>query len=150
MQHPKDNNSKDILSTTHQAEKVICRATDFEVDPNTGVWMYDMPFTANLVHFDTATGIPVPPVAPYGMPQTVMPNPDYPVLAVACDVILPAKAEAAGEFYTFVGECIGQPVRLISRETGNVLATISATLQYVMYHCTGFQWVQIQSIQIEP
>lgn len=150
MQRPKDSNSKDVLSTSLQAEKILCRATDPQVNITTGVWVYDMPFTANIVHFDTATGIPLPPDAPYGYPKTDLPNPLYPVAATPCDVILPPKAEATGEYYTFVGECITHPVRLISRETGNVLATLSATLQYAVFHCTGFQWVQLQSVQIEP
>lgn len=150
MQEPKDRNSKDVASTSHQAVKVICRATDPEVDVSTGRWIYDMPFTANVVHFDTLTGLPVPQDAPYGYPNPGLPHPSYPIPAVACDVILPPKGEAVGEYYTFVGECIGQPVRFISRETDAVLLTISATLQQYVLHCTGFQWLQVQSVQIEP
>ena len=150
MQHARDSRMFDGRETTEQAEMVYGYVTSNEYDAEKGVVVHDMQFTETLIHCDTATGIPEPPRAPEGYPQPGGNPADYPVAPCGIRLIAPAKGEALRHFYCIVGTCIGAPVSIISRETGRVLKTITATGQYTLLYCTGMHWLQDQCIQLEP
>jgi len=149
MQHSRSSMGHVISSDTHKGIHIHASTLHDHYDADLGKVVFYQPAANERMVFDTDTGIPEPPFegpVPFRHP----PNPEYPALAVPVDVMLPAKGDAINEKYAYVGSCITEPVRLISRESGNVIATLTATGQRIELYCNGERWIQSTDVSVEP